>query len=89
MPRLSPLDPAQMSNSQKFLVDMAKTLGAPDPEIARILVRSEIGRIWLRAWTEGRSEDDRAGFYGLDLYNLSGSIAAVLDYLDRVAGSCF
>ena len=52
MPRLSPLDPAQMSNSQKFLVDMAKTLGAPDPEIARILVRSEIARIWLRAWTE-------------------------------------
>ena len=26
----------------------------------------------------------RAGFYGLDLYNMSGSIAAVLDYLERV-----
>jgi len=26
----------------------------------------------------------RAGFYGLDLYNMRGSIAAVLDYLDRV-----
>ena len=26
----------------------------------------------------------RAGFYGLDLYNLRGSIAAVLDYLDEV-----
>ena len=26
----------------------------------------------------------RAGFYGLDLYNMSGSIAAVLDYLDKV-----
>ncbi|HKY94698.1 MAG TPA: protein-L-isoaspartate(D-aspartate) O-methyltransferase, partial [Kiloniellales bacterium] len=26
----------------------------------------------------------RAGFYGLDIYNLSGSIAAVLAYLDRV-----
>ena len=27
---------------------------------------------------------DRAGFYGLDLYNMRGSIAAVLDYLDKV-----
>src|SRR5438093_1571176 len=26
----------------------------------------------------------RAGFYGLDLYSLYGSIAAVLNYLDRV-----
>src|SRR5206468_4334725 len=26
----------------------------------------------------------RAGFYGLDLYNMSGSIAAVLQYLDKV-----
>ena len=26
----------------------------------------------------------RAGFYGLDIYNMRGSIAAVLDYLDRV-----
>jgi AhpD family alkylhydroperoxidase len=52
MPRLSPVDAAEMTNSQKLLVDIADTLGAPDPEIARILVRSEIGRIWLRAWTE-------------------------------------
>lgn len=26
----------------------------------------------------------RAGFHGLDIYNMSGSIGAVLDYLDRV-----
>ena len=26
----------------------------------------------------------RVGFYGLDIYNMSGSIAAVLDYLDKV-----
>ena len=33
----------------------------------------------------GRAEPDRrAGFYGLDIYNLRGSIAAVLDYLDKV-----
>jgi erythromycin esterase-like protein len=29
-------------------------------------------------------EGSRAGFYGLDIYNMSGSIAAVLDYLDNV-----
>ncbi|HEU5017260.1 MAG TPA: protein-L-isoaspartate(D-aspartate) O-methyltransferase [Pseudolabrys sp.] len=28
--------------------------------------------------------DRRAGFYGLDLYNMSGSIGAVLEYLDKV-----
>jgi len=27
---------------------------------------------------------DRVGFYGLDLYNMRGSIAAVLEYLDKV-----
>lgn len=30
------------------------------------------------------SLDERAGFYGLDIYNMSGSIAAVLDYLDEI-----
>lgn len=40
---------------------------------------------WLRRHNEGVAEPDaRAGFYGLDIYNMSGSIAAVLDYLDRV-----
>jgi protein-L-isoaspartate(D-aspartate) O-methyltransferase len=38
----------------------------------------------LRAWNLGRAQDDRCGFYGLDLYNLSASLRAVLDYLDRV-----
>jgi erythromycin esterase-like protein len=37
----------------------------------------------LRAWNLSRAPERRTGFYGLDLYNLSGSIAAVLDYLDR------
>lgn len=37
----------------------------------------------LRALNRGRDEDDRVGFYGLDLYNMSGSIAAVLAYLDE------
>jgi erythromycin esterase-like protein len=38
----------------------------------------------LRAWNLRRPPEDRAGFYGLDLYNLSASLRAVLDYLDRV-----
>jgi protein-L-isoaspartate(D-aspartate) O-methyltransferase len=38
----------------------------------------------LRAWNLGREPKARAGFYGLDLYNLSSSIRAVLDYLDQV-----
>jgi erythromycin esterase-like protein len=39
---------------------------------------------WLRAWNARRPATARAGFYGLDLYSLSSSIHAVLDYLDRV-----
>ncbi len=39
---------------------------------------------WLRDWNAERAEDERAGLYGLDLYNLSASIRAVLDYLDGV-----
>jgi protein-L-isoaspartate(D-aspartate) O-methyltransferase len=39
---------------------------------------------WLRGYNERREADAMAGFYGLDLYNLSGSIRAVIDYLDDV-----
>ena len=40
---------------------------------------------WLRDYNAGIGEmDARAGFYGLDIYNMSGSIGAVLAYLDRV-----
>jgi erythromycin esterase-like protein len=38
---------------------------------------------WLEGWNARCAPDARTGFYGLDLYNLSGSIHAVLDYLDR------
>jgi erythromycin esterase-like protein len=38
----------------------------------------------LRDWNLDRPAEARAGFYGLDLYNLSASIRVVLDYLDRV-----
>jgi protein-L-isoaspartate(D-aspartate) O-methyltransferase len=39
---------------------------------------------WLRTHNGGRPAQEMAGFYGLDLYNLSGSIRAVIDYLDDV-----
>jgi protein-L-isoaspartate(D-aspartate) O-methyltransferase len=39
---------------------------------------------WMRSHNEPLALERRAGFYGLDLYNMSGSIAAVLDYLDKV-----
>jgi protein-L-isoaspartate(D-aspartate) O-methyltransferase len=39
---------------------------------------------WLRQHNTALPVDQRAGFYGLDLYNLSASIGAVLDYLDKV-----
>jgi erythromycin esterase-like protein len=38
---------------------------------------------WLRAVNDSRAPGARVGFYGLDLYSLHTSIAAVLDYLDR------
>jgi erythromycin esterase-like protein len=40
---------------------------------------------WLRAHNDARRKNDpRVGFYGLDLYSLHASMAAVLTYLDRV-----
>jgi protein-L-isoaspartate(D-aspartate) O-methyltransferase len=38
---------------------------------------------WMKGHNDRRGASDRAGFYGLDLYNLGASIATVLDYLDR------
>lgn len=40
---------------------------------------------WMRGYNQTISDlGRRAGFYGLDIYNMSGSIAAVLAYLDEV-----
>ncbi|HET8627683.1 MAG TPA: erythromycin esterase family protein [Thermomicrobiales bacterium] len=39
---------------------------------------------WLREYNAGRPAGQQAGFYGLDLYSLYGSMAAVVEYLDRV-----
>jgi protein-L-isoaspartate(D-aspartate) O-methyltransferase len=37
----------------------------------------------LHAINRGRAPEDMTGFYGLDIYNMSGSIGAVLAYLDE------
>lgn len=37
----------------------------------------------LRRVNEDRGEKEQVGFYGLDIYNMSGSIEAVLAYLDK------
>jgi len=39
---------------------------------------------FLRRHNAGKRPAERAGFYGLDLYNMTASIAAVLTYLDKV-----
>lgn len=39
---------------------------------------------WLADHNRVRPMRQRAGFYGLDLYNMSASMRAVIDYLDRV-----
>jgi erythromycin esterase-like protein len=38
---------------------------------------------WLREWNATRPAARRCGFYGLDLYSLDASMAAVLAYLDK------
>ena len=39
---------------------------------------------WLRQHNASCAERERAGFYGLDLYSLHTSMAAVLEYLDKI-----
>jgi len=39
---------------------------------------------WMRGHNEKRAPEQRAGFFGLDIYNMSASIGAVIDYLDKV-----
>ena len=38
---------------------------------------------WMRRHNERRDYAEMAGFYGLDLYNLSGSMRAVVDFLEQ------
>jgi erythromycin esterase-like protein len=39
---------------------------------------------WMRAHNASRTPEQRAGFYGLDLYSLHASMRAVVRYLERV-----
>ncbi|MCK1537503.1 MULTISPECIES: protein-L-isoaspartate(D-aspartate) O-methyltransferase [unclassified Bradyrhizobium] len=39
---------------------------------------------WMREHNDRKPARDRAAFFGLDIYNMRSSIAAVLTYLDRV-----
>ncbi|MFA9518149.1 erythromycin esterase family protein [Halopenitus sp. H-Gu1] len=39
---------------------------------------------WLETYNQGRPEDDRVGFYGLDVYSLFESMDAVIEYLNDV-----
>lgn len=39
---------------------------------------------WMRRRNEQKAANDQARFFGLDIYNMRGSIAAVLAYLDEV-----
>jgi hypothetical protein len=39
---------------------------------------------WLREWNDTQSPENRAGFYGLDLYSLFASLEAVIQYLEKV-----
>jgi erythromycin esterase-like protein len=47
-----------------------------------VVVRDFI--LWLREHNDAQPESRRAGFYGLDLYSMYGSIEAMLNYLERV-----
>jgi erythromycin esterase-like protein len=38
---------------------------------------------WLHGHNRGKTRDQMAGLFGLDLYNLSGSMRAVIDYLEE------
>lgn len=39
---------------------------------------------WLREYNKGRSEEEKVGFYGLDVYSLNKSIDKVVEYLEEV-----
>src|SRR4029079_18223645 len=39
---------------------------------------------WMRQHNERRAYEQTGGFYGLDLYNLSGSMRAVVDFLEEM-----
>src|ERR1700687_2916879 len=51
-PRIRPLTDREADGTQALLIASAEHNGAPDPLCARIYVRAEAGRNWLRHWNE-------------------------------------
>jgi len=51
-PRIRPVTDKEATGTQRLLIESAAYNGAPDPLCARIYVRSEAGRNWLRHWNE-------------------------------------
>jgi AhpD family alkylhydroperoxidase len=51
-PRIKPITDEEATGTQRLLIESAEHNGAPDPLCARIYVRSEAGRNWLRQWNE-------------------------------------
>jgi len=51
-PRLRPIANEETTGTQRLLIESAEHNGAPDPLCARIYVRTEAGRNWLRQWNE-------------------------------------
>lgn len=39
---------------------------------------------WLREYNKDRVEEEKVGFYGLDLYSLKDSMERIVDYLDTI-----
>jgi alkylhydroperoxidase family enzyme len=52
MPRIKPIEDHEATETQRLLINTALANGAPDPLCARIYVRNEAGRNWLRMWNE-------------------------------------
>jgi len=52
MPRIKPIEDHEADETQRLLINTALVNGAPDPLCARIYVRNEAGRNWLRMWNE-------------------------------------
>ncbi|WP_338103918.1 protein-L-isoaspartate(D-aspartate) O-methyltransferase [Pseudopontixanthobacter vadosimaris] len=72
----------------RFIRGKKQRAGAPPPfrRFPTWMWRNEVMPGFLRdlrALNEDRDPEDQVGFYGLDIYNLSGSIEAVLAYLDE------
>ena len=63
-------------------VEARFSVGEYDIEVLSAKQSTGLDR-WLRDHNRQRTYERMCGFYGLDLYNLSGSMQAVIDFLER------